>query len=283
VKPVVAKARPVPSKPPPRREIRPGDLICGECREGNEPTRRFCRRCGASLVQAKEAVVPPPLPWWKRPFVRQPKVIAAGERPMRRGGSAPGGGLRSRLPQMRRAAAIVAAVGLAVGFAGPWRGTVKKKASGVRQALVPHFEEVTPFSVKATSQLPDHRAELAFDRITNDYWAGQRTDGRDMLTVTFDPPIRLGKVGFVVGALTKPELFTAQPRPQKVLFRFFDKSNKKAPEDVKKDLEDVGEFRYYNVDVKKVSRLEIEILTVKPSLQGGVNTAIAEIAFFKRT
>ena len=102
-------------------------------------------------------------------------------------------------------------------------------------------------------------------------------------TATFDPAIRLGKVGFVVGALTKPELFTAQPRPQRVRFHFFDKSGKKAREDVEKDLEDVGEFRYYNVDAKNVSRLEIEILTVKPSLQGGLNTAIAEIAFFKRT
>jgi hypothetical protein len=286
VKPVVAKARPVPSKPPPRREIRPGDLICSECREGNEPTRRFCRRCGASLVQAKEAVVPPPLPWWKRPFVRQPKVIAAGERPMRRGGSAPGGGMRSRLPQPRRAAAIVAALGLAVGFAGPWRGTVKSKASGIRQALVPHFEEVTPLSVKASSQRDDHPAELAFDRITNDYWAGTKPDGREKLTVNFDPPIRLGKVGFVVGALTKPENFTAQARPQRVSFRFFDKFNHKSHKDVTKDLEDVGEFRYYNVDAKNVSRLEIEILKVKPSLQRGPNatdTAIAEITFFKRT
>ena len=118
----------MPTKPPPKREIRPGDLICGQCQEGNDPDRRFCRRCGASLIAAEEAVAPPPVPWWKRLFVRRPKVVAAGERPMRRGGSG-GRDLRSRLRPATRVIAVVAAALVAIGYLGPWRSTVNGKVN----------------------------------------------------------------------------------------------------------------------------------------------------------
>ncbi|HWG99292.1 MAG TPA: hypothetical protein VNV66_08215, partial [Pilimelia sp.] len=41
-----------PPPPAPVRAPREGDLACGGCRAGNEPTRRFCRSCGASLAAA---------------------------------------------------------------------------------------------------------------------------------------------------------------------------------------------------------------------------------------
>ena len=37
------------TKTKPTRRLRPGDLICGQCGEGNPPVRRFCGRCGDSL------------------------------------------------------------------------------------------------------------------------------------------------------------------------------------------------------------------------------------------
>jgi uncharacterized OB-fold protein len=39
--------------------------ICPNCGTANNPTRRFCMKCGTSLV---EAPTPPPTkgPWWRR-------------------------------------------------------------------------------------------------------------------------------------------------------------------------------------------------------------------------
>ncbi|WP_371618709.1 hypothetical protein [Streptomyces sp. NBC_00454] len=67
-----------PGEDPPR----PGELICGQCRAGNLPVRRYCRRCGAALADAPVAVRPP---WWRRLLARRVRrPHAAGERPPRR-------------------------------------------------------------------------------------------------------------------------------------------------------------------------------------------------------
>lgn len=72
--------------PVPKRSIKPGDLVCGQCGEANEPSRRFCRKCGALLVEEAPQT---PLPWWRRLFkrlvTRKPKqALRAGERPWRK-------------------------------------------------------------------------------------------------------------------------------------------------------------------------------------------------------
>jgi len=43
--------RPV-TRPVESRAAQPGDRICSNCSEPNEPTRNFCRRCGTSLADA---------------------------------------------------------------------------------------------------------------------------------------------------------------------------------------------------------------------------------------
>ncbi|MGH8921155.1 MAG: hypothetical protein ACRD0H_22955, partial [Actinomycetes bacterium] len=65
---------------PPSRVLRPDDLICGDCGEGNPPTRRFCSRCGGSLQTA--TVVP--TPWWRRFLKRFDRTARPlGSRPSR--------------------------------------------------------------------------------------------------------------------------------------------------------------------------------------------------------
>ena len=56
--------------------------ICSNCGEANDPTRKFCRRCGTTLVAA-QVVAPTRLPWYRRLFHRepkQPKPMQAGDR-----------------------------------------------------------------------------------------------------------------------------------------------------------------------------------------------------------
>jgi hypothetical protein len=88
-KPEKGSATPAPkAKPPtePRPEtIKPGDRVCPSCGSGNEPTRKFCRRCGHSLLEAVVQPEPEPvrLPWYRRLFGRRKpqEVYEAGARP----------------------------------------------------------------------------------------------------------------------------------------------------------------------------------------------------------
>jgi hypothetical protein len=82
----------LPSKPAPKRPkpapaapaepaLKPGELACPACGAGNESGRSFCRRCGASLAPAAEEAKKPS--WWRKLVTRDPKIHAAGDRPMR--------------------------------------------------------------------------------------------------------------------------------------------------------------------------------------------------------
>jgi hypothetical protein len=42
-----------PQELPQPRRLQPGDLVCPECGEGNDPNRKFCARCGTELTNAK--------------------------------------------------------------------------------------------------------------------------------------------------------------------------------------------------------------------------------------
>jgi hypothetical protein len=284
---VSQRKRPVPTKPPPKREVRPGDLICGQCEEGNDPDRRFCRRCGASLIEAKEAVAPPPIPWWKRLFIRQPKVVAAGERPMRRGGSGGARDLRSRLRQATRVTAIVAAVLVAIAYVGPWRssvnGKVRSAARSVREKIAPKLNEIPPATVDASTSLADHKPVAAVDRLTNTYWAeGASGDGEHQhLVVTFKPPIRVGKIGFSLGASTKDGDFVTEPRPKEVLLHFF--NGDKELTSKKLTLKDVPDFQQHDLNVKNTDKVDIEIISVSRHPESGSNCSIAEVEFWQRT
>jgi len=98
----------------------PAIFICGNCRIGNDPTRRFCRRCGQSLAEAVVAVAPK-VPWYRRIFGRRPRTAAAGERPksMRTDGRGARRGLSiGRLLTVVIQVVVVAAlVGAVVGYA----------------------------------------------------------------------------------------------------------------------------------------------------------------------
>ena len=77
---VAPKPRPVGSVE--QRVAQPGDRICGACGEPNDPSRKFCRRCGANLVEAK-VVAAAKVAWYRRLFGggdKAPKQYAAGER-----------------------------------------------------------------------------------------------------------------------------------------------------------------------------------------------------------
>ena len=282
VQPAASRPRPAPSAPvPPSRAIEPGDLVCGQCGEGNTPSRKFCRRCGWSLL---EAVVAPPLPLWRRLLPRRRKHVAAGERPHRKGGSsrAPATRARRTVGTVVRAVALLAALGLTIGVVGPWRSSLSSEAGDairtVRRAVRPQYDPVRPTKAEATSSLPGHGPQLAIDGISDSFWAeGARGDGEGQtLVLTFSGPVDLDRMGIIPGTSGKPEDFVAQPRPKQLHLVFSDGS----ASDV--TLKDSAKFQTFSIKGRQVSSVQVHVVSVYPALSGNA-CAITEIEFFTKT
>lgn len=292
MKPAAARPRPpAPRQEPPTRTIHPGDLICGECGEGNTPERKFCRRCGTSLVTAVVAK----LPWWKR-FLRlfrsRKKVVKAGSRPMRAdsGGGAPGSpagakrrfSLRSLTAKARSPLGVIIVIALlgVFVFAGPWGHSAQQKVTNaknsVRKVLHPRYDPVRPVHADATSTLSGHSPELAIDGITTTYWAADHAGPGQVLVLEYDHPVSIDKIGFTSGASAAPEQFVAEPRPQAVHIVF---NNSASSADI--TLKDTATFQTFGIKGRNVTRLEIHIKSVYGSI-AATDTAIAEVeTFFK--
>ncbi|SDI18755.1 hypothetical protein SAMN05192558_101237 [Actinokineospora alba] len=202
--PQAAQRRVAPvRKQGPTRKLMPGDLVCGECGEGNRPPRKFCHRCGESLLRAE--VVKPP--WWRRVFRSRTKVKKAGTRPRNRGA----GGTRSRvnlrgLFRKVRGVAAVALVlsGVLFGVYPPFRTYVMSQVQSLRntvtEALPSPDSPVRPAVTEANGALDTHQATSAFDLATNTYWAAPWATGdRPKLTIDLGKTVALRKLIITAG------------------------------------------------------------------------------------
>jgi hypothetical protein len=178
----------------PPRPPAPGDLICGQCGEGNAPTRRFCRRCGGSLADSL-AVKPP---WWRR-FVphRKDKRLQAGARRARRRGVF-SESFRSAVRWVRNIVAIVVVLA-AIGYAlfPAFRHTVNTDATAARNKVVgmfvTHYDPVHPVTITANVSDPAHPADLVDDNTIGTYWAAPFNGPEPTLVLTFDHKVNLAK------------------------------------------------------------------------------------------
>lgn len=168
------------------RRLQPGDLVCGQCGQGNPPTRKFCNRCGeelstAEVVQAK---------WYSRLkfWRRRPNTVDAGARPGRQG--APRDKKAATYSAYRKMRAVAVSILLVMamlyvivpGLRTNVNRVVSPPVDGVRNwasekwhGLTNTTETIPPFSADASSALRGHPADLAFDDVTNTYWAAPWT------------------------------------------------------------------------------------------------------------
>jgi len=207
----------------------PGDRICGNCSEANDPTRKFCRRCGTTLVNA-EIVGAKKLPWWKRLFRRQPKQYAAGERTkgMSKEAAKAAGGGGGRIGKIIAAVLMLAIVVSLAGYVAvpSFQGMVNSALSGavnsVSRIINPKFVHVYPIpsAVTTSDQLAGHPASQMFDTYSNTDW---RANGQQpSVTVKFDQKFDLGVMHIFSGA---SDNFAAFRRPKTLLFNFSDGSS----------------------------------------------------------
>lgn len=262
--------RPVPppsrhgdaAEPPPQA----GDLICGQCGSGNLPTRRYCRRCGASLADAP--VVPRP-PWWRRLFTRRPRPKpVAGERPPRRQWQRP----RFVLPL------LVLCILVAVGYA--FRGEADRVLEAVRDRTS-KTEQMHAVKVTASSAGKQHPATLAVDGTTDRYWTPALPGAfkGEYLEAAFAEPVRLLDLVVHPGSSPAAETFLTQARPSSLLITVTSKDGRTTVKTVQ--LADVPGGQRFHLAVSHAVRVR---LTVQGVYGGGAGRylAFAEVEFFRR-
>jgi len=265
----------------PTRRLQPGDLICGDCGEGNPPNRKFCSRCGGSLESAAAVKAP----WWRKILPkRKPKVLDAGARPGRGGvrtKSRRAAALAQVFPAIRRIVAVVLLLGGIVYGAVPnvrgWVNTrvisAKSKVTGL---INPQFDPVHVNGAGASAQLRGHEPQRAVDNFTNTYWAAPaaKPGGEVVLVLQFDHKVNVDKALVRSGVAAN---FTGSDRPQNVHIVY----DTGATYDlVLKDTPDPQEVKIGNGH--DITRIELHITSDYKVVKGAPNVAITEIELFRK-
>jgi ribosomal protein L40E len=272
--PQAAKPRPKVKKQAPSRTINPGDLICGRCGEGNPDTRKFCRRCGETLVEAVVAK----RPWYKRLIPqRKKKELKAGERPDRSSGRAAGtkarlfrGKVLGRLADSRRILALLAIAGIGVSFAIPSaRSSIMDGGSGLfgraRRIVSPTYSNIPidPVRVSASSGTVGGEALNVADSNTLTFWLADADDPEASVTVVF---VETTDVAHVLvhpgqqedgGKVVRPD-----PRPREMLFRVTDDTG--TITEVEASIDDEDGFQTVDLNVDAAVSVETVVVNCFP-------------------
>jgi len=276
--------RPKPVASVERRVAQPGDRICWNCGEPNDPSRKFCRRCGTSLVEAK-VVAAPKVPWYRRLFRREPKPatqMAAGDRigSMQAGAKQGVRGLFKLRTLAVGGLAILVGIGV-LGYVGlpGFQKYVNEFTSGgvpgilnrVQGFINPKQVIVRPVltSVVASDEVDGHPATQLFDGVTNSDW--QANGKNPTVTAKFATQIDLLSVYVHNGVAGKD--FVNFRRPSQLQFSFPDGTTKVV------DLQDVHDKQLFEMKASGIDTVTIKVLATNGPANAPVS--ISEIEFFK--
>lgn len=258
----------------PSRKILPGDLICGGCGEGNPDTRKFCRRCGDSLVEAeiKKAV------WWRRLVPgRRKRVLKASERPDRGSNRSVGtkarifrGKVLGRLADARRLLAVLALLGIGVGFVIPSTRTTMLDGANdlfgkVRRTISPTYSNIPidPARVRASSESDGAAAVQVTDSNTLTFWQGSIDDDSPSVTVTFVEPTDVAHVLVHPGKQESGgKVIRPDPRPREMLLRVLGENG--TVTEVPATLVDEDGFQLVELGVQRAVSVEAVVINCFP-------------------
>lgn len=274
------KKAPTVRRQPPTRKLEPGDLICGDCGEGNPVTRKFCSRCGASLAEAEKVKTP----WWRKLLPRRgAKVRKSGERSKRRGRggkSKLGAAVSSTFRILRRVVSIVLLLaGIAYGLFAPFRGWVNERAVEAKgtfeRIFFPTYAPVSASETPVASiALPDHPPNMAVDGASDTFWAAPVGAVEPNMVVQFGRTVDLAKIIVHNGDGGN---FKGTHRAQKLHLVF---SSGKTTDVSLQDRPDPQTLEIENGE--GVDSVEIHVVSTFKSVSG-TDLTISEFEFFEET
>jgi len=290
--PQIARARAIAvTKTAPSRRLQAGDLICGMCGEGNPSTRRFCSRCGSSLIEAVRVRES----WWRRLLRkllprRGPKVVALGKVKYRqKGGTSadpnlakPGFDLKHTLRRILRTTRIVVSVTVLVGgllFAAypPFRHAVNNRfdslKSRVSNDIGANLSPVHAVTVTANATSDGSSPLNAADELLNTYWlAPWSSTAEPTLTLTFTHHVTLKRMILHAGA---SNTFVQFGRPSQLVLKF---SNGESATILPQDTPQAQTFSIGHADL--ITSVQIQVAGIDPGASGSDDVAITEIELF---
>lgn len=286
----------------PTRKLRPGDLVCGACGEGNSPSRNFCRRCGHGLHEAEVVR----RPWWRRVIPhRAPRVHVAGERPGRstaggRGGKGVKGGIRGAqsikrkiLGPIGKATRVLMFVAVAAGAVGltlnpSLRGSLMETGGDLfdraRRVVAPQYDPVTPIAATASSARADQQdgrccAPDNVLRFGNTWWHASEGGVGQSVTITLDSPTDIAKFGIIPGA-GDDAVWAEHPRPRELELDFLGDEGRVVATHVIPDVKDQHDSQSQIFDVsgaEAVTAVRVRITRVYGQGLDSQDVAISEI------
>ena len=285
----VPPSAPAPSRRPthltkPTSPLKEGDRICGQCGEGNDPARNFCRRCGFSL--AESAVVS--VSWWRRLFSRRRKAPpVAGTRPTVKAGLPSSAGIvRKTTTTTKRVLktvlplAVVAVVVLAViPFHSPIKTARINAVNWVKSLLgqpTPVHFVGTPIATSPTS-LANHPPFDAMDGANNTFWAVPFDANGTSILFELQSPTKIDQIGFLSGAEAPAQDFEAYAAPKQIVVKFFGTDNNpvySTPLDQPITLKDVPTLQAEKFPNPLAKFVEVQIL----STWQGTGTTAGDVA-----
>jgi len=167
----MAKERPPPTRPAPSEPpVAPGGPLCPQCDTANEPGRRFCRRCGASLAGAALAggppVTAPAMSWWQRLLARFRRKPPEGTDPDRyRTAKAAFRSSLSLRYRVLRVFGVLAFLGLGVGMLGVSRINPISGARDLWREVFPRYDRITEVQASSVPAELDRREFEANDSV----------------------------------------------------------------------------------------------------------------------
>jgi hypothetical protein len=268
LQPTAARSRiaPTVTAAPPTKEPSAGDLICGQCGEGNEPVRKFCRRCGNSLATAVVASTAK-----SRKPQRQAKVLAAGERPEH------GTFNFGAVVRVGRyvVVALVVVAGILYAALPQLRDGINSHVTSAVQTVTGSVTHPTPVhasSVTASSAIAGHPGARAVDQYSNTYWAASlKTDPQPKLVVSFAKASNVSVMLFLSGD-TAAGSSVARPKTLHLVF------SNGATQNV--TLSDTAKTQQVSISgASGITGMTIEVTAVYSSTSGNA-VALGDVEFF---
>lgn len=191
---------------------KPSDRVCPNCGTGNEPQRKFCRKCGQGLVAAPMAPPLAKLPWYKRLFGRggPATTYEAGSRPASMGS---GRGWRPGCATVVVFSILMLTIGgvLLYLYVPAGAELVDEVVFTVRSRIEP-LDPVAPSSPAGDARA-GFPASNALDDNTATYWlAPQGPNDRWRLSFSFQEDVDLRQIAIDGGAPNEERGQFARPR-----------------------------------------------------------------------